>query len=175
MTIIKRNELILAPSFEPKTKRHYVNGWLSVVHCHHYSTLYSQLALDAKETGLLVETAEDTFYEIFTDYFAKHPLPSLTEKIDIACQYFGALGLGKMRVNHLGDNSGEVELLTSHLDQGWLMKWGTHDTPVNYMSCGYIAALFSAVLGERTRIFSVQEIQSIVMGAKTSLFSIVRR
>jgi len=175
MAVFKNNELILEHSFDRSTKRHYLNGQVSVLHCHHYSTLYTQLALDAQKTALLAESAEEAFYEYLAEYFDKHNLAAIATKIDIACQLYAAIGLGKMRVNYLGDDSGEVELLSSHVDSGWIKKWSTYDAPVNYIGAGYITAMFSAVLAEQRNAFQANETQSIVMGAETSIFNVVRR
>lgn len=175
MATFTRNDLILEHVFDQKTKRHYLNKQLIVLHCHHYSSLYTQLALDAKETDLLADSAEEAFYAILTEYFNTHHLPTLEARIDLACQYYAAMGLGTMRVNYLGDESGEVELLTSHVDRGWIKKWSTYDKPVNYIGVGYITAMFSAVLDEPKKSFKANEVRSIVMGADTSLFKVVRR
>jgi hypothetical protein len=175
MATSTKNTLIFDHVFDKKTKRHYLNGHLSVFHCHHYSSLYSQLALDAQETELLAESSEEAFYEILAGYFDKHNLTSIEERIDIAYQYYAAVGLGKMQVKYLGENSGEVELLASHVDSGWIKKWGEYDKPVNYIGAGYITAMFSAVLGEPKNTFKANEVQSIVMGAETSLFNVTRR
>lgn len=175
MATFKKNDLVLEHVFDSHTKKHTLNGHVSVLHCHHYTALYAQLAVDAKETELLAASAEETFYDVLVEYFAKHDLTSIEERIDIACQYFAAVGLGKMQVHYLGDDSGEVELLVSHVDSGWIKKWGQYDQSVNYIGAGYIMAMFAAVLGEPRSTFTAQEIQSIVMGAQTSKFNVVRR
>ncbi|MCX7880462.1 MAG: hypothetical protein N2517_07350 [Ignavibacteria bacterium] len=163
-------------TFDPRTKRHYINGFQAVLHCHHYSTLYTQLALDASETELLKDCARDSFREVLDNYFVQNPdISTIQDKINIAIQYFSLFGLGKMKVNFLGDFSGEVELITSHIDSGWLKKWGTYDKPVNYISAGYIEAMFESVLGVSSGTFKAVEVQSIVMGSKSSLFKITRR
>ena len=175
MATFKKNDLMLDHIFDRKTKRHYLNGHVSVLHCHHYASLYTQLALDAKETELLADTSEESFYDILVEYFDQHYLTAIEARIDIACQYFAAVGFGKMRVNYLGEDSGEVELLASHVDSGWIKKWGKYDRPVNYLGAGYITAMFAAVLDEPRKTFKATEVQSIVMGAKTSIFNVVRR
>ncbi|MCX7909471.1 MAG: hypothetical protein N2560_08155 [Ignavibacteria bacterium] len=176
MAQIIKNTLKYYHTFDPLTKRHYINGYQAVLHCHHYATLYTQLALDAGETELLQECARDAFREVLDTYFKDNPdIKTLSEKIDIAVQYYSLMGLGKMKVNFLGDYSGEVELLSSHIDSGWLRKWGPYDKPVNYISAGYIEAMFESVLGLPSGTFCAKEIQSIVMGSKTSIFKITRR
>ncbi|MEY3219376.1 MAG: hypothetical protein RIT27_733 [Pseudomonadota bacterium] len=168
-------KLPLPTRFDTTHKRYFLNDQLSVLHCHHYATLYTQLALDAKETILLAEVAEDTFLTILKDYFLQHAIQTISERVELACHYFSEMGLGKMQINYLTDYTGEIELLSSHLDEGWLKKWGKHDVPINYITAGFCAAMFESILNQPARAFSVKEIQSIVMGAETSLFKIDRR
>jgi hypothetical protein len=175
MSGFKKLNFQIDHKFDRRTNRHYVNGELSVLHCHHYSTLYTQLAMDAHETELLTRVAEDTFYEVLSDYFTKNQISDLQERVEIACQYFSAVGLGKMKVLALGDDSGEVRLLHSHIDEGWIKKWGHYDKPVNYIVGGYISALFSSVLNAPRHAFNTLETESIVMGAERSTFKVTRK
>lgn len=172
MSEFRKTDLILDKKYDPTRKRHYLNNELIVLHCHHYSTLYTQLAIDAGETALLSEVAENSFYKILIDYFEDKNITSLEDKIEIACQYFAAVGLGKMQVNNISDYSGEVELIHSHVDKGWITKWGNYDKPVNYISGGYIAAMFSAITGDPKGTFKTMEVKSIVKGDNTSIFKI---
>jgi hypothetical protein len=176
MTIVNKVDIIYDHVFEPSTKRHRINGLQSVLHCHHYTALYTQLAVDANETELLAECARETYSMMLANYFANHKeLDTLAAKVDIACQYYSLVGMGKMVVNFLGEDSGEVELLSSHTDVGWIKKWGTYDRPVNYITVGFIEALFEVVQGLAPRSFKAVEKQSIVMGAETSVFNVFRR
>ncbi len=178
MAIIKKTEIVLDHKFDPRSCRHTINGELHVLHCHHYATLYTRLAddcgmLDGKK--LLVDVAEDCFYELLTKYYAAHNIESIDDRFSIAEQYYAAAGLGQMEVLCAGTESGEVKLLHSHLDEGWINKWEKRDTPVNFMTCGYIAAIFSAAFDRPTRTFSVLEKESIISGAEHSLFDIVAK
>ncbi len=176
MAEIMTREVVYDHVFDPKTKRHYLNGTLTVLHCHHYLTLYTQLAIDAGETELLKESSRESFKKMLRRYFDTHLEGApLEEKVETASEYYAMLGLGKMNPIYVGEESGEVELLASHTDAGWMKKWGTYDRPVNYVTAGYIEAMFEVLLDAPDRAFSATEIQSIVMGADTSKFRIVRR
>lgn len=172
MNQFKTNQLILDKKFDAARKRHYLNGQLTVLHCHHYSTLYTQLAIDAGETELLTSVSFNTFYKVLYDYFKNNEIQSTDEKIDIASQYFSAFGLGKMEINYFGDVSGEVVLTSSHLDNGWIKKWGNSDKPVNYLAAGYIKAMFSVINENPVDNYKVKEIKSIAMGDTFSLFQV---
>jgi len=176
MAVFKKTEIQLEHKFDSKTCRHTLNGRVSVLHCHHYASLYSQLAddcgmLDGKK--LLAEVTEDTFSAVLADYYEEYAICDVADRISIAEQYFAATGLGKMKVTCAGPESGAVVLEQSHVDLGWVKKWGQRDKPVNFIGCGYIAGMFAAVFGKSTRSFHVKETQSIVSGAEQSLFSVV--
>jgi len=176
MAVVVKNEVKYDHFFDAQTKRHQINGVQTVLHCHHFTSLYTQLAIDSNETDLIRDCARDSFRTMLDKYFADNPdIESIQDKIEIACQYYALIGLGKMKVNFLGDESGEVELLSSHTDAGWMKKWDKYDRPINYITAGYIEALFGAILGVEGGAFEAIERQSIVMGAETSLFNVVRR
>jgi predicted hydrocarbon binding protein len=176
MTQMMTHEVVYDHVFDPETKRHYLNGTLTVLHCHHYLTLYTQLAIDAGETALLQESARESFKKMLARYFDMHLEGApLDEKLDTACEYYSLLGLGKMKPVFIGDDSGEVELTASHTDSGWMKKWGEYDKPVNYVTAGYIEAMFEVLLNAPEKAFSATEVESIVMGADSSKFRIIRR
>lgn len=175
--MITQTQYELEPTFDRGRCRHYLNGELTVFHCHHYSTLYTQLAMDAafaRGPEILAESAEDSFYKTLRTYYEKRSGLTTQEKLTLACQYYSELGLGKMNVGFAGLDSGEVYLNASHIDQGWIKKWGRCDKPVNYVTCGFIAAAYAAVYGQLPRTYRVQEVESIVRGAERSRFTVVR-
>ena len=173
MPVMLQNAIRLDHNFDRQRCRHYLNGEVYVLHCHHYATLYSQLAddcgmLDGKK--LLSEVAEDTFYDELSKYYRDHNVQGTEDRIAVAEQYYARTGLGKMQVRCAGTDGGEVELLHSHVDEGWIKKWGKRDKPVNFITCGYIAGMLSAVFGKPRRSYVVIETQSLVKGNERSLF-----
>jgi len=97
MTIEKRTEFEIDHLFDPVGNRHYLNGVCSVLHCHHYATLYTQLAIDATDfQGIrhLLEVSEDTFHDVLDQYFRKNEVVKLEDKIELAQQYWQAVGMG---------------------------------------------------------------------------------
>lgn len=176
MATRSKARLELDRAFDPKACRHYLNDKMHVLHCHHYATLYCQLAddcsiLDAKR--LLANCAEDTIYDALTGYFAAHDISCVEDRIAIGEQYFSATGLGKMVVVCAGPHGGDVEFVHSHVDEGWIKKWGQRDEPVNFIGVGFVAAVFAAAFGKPARSFAVTEVQSIVAGADRSAFQVV--
>jgi hypothetical protein len=173
MTRYAENELVLHKGFDANTCRHQVNDITVVLHCHHYATLYTQLAMDCSmldATKLLAECSEDAWQEFLCGVFQRQECADLATRFALAEQTFAAVGLGKMRVRCAGPDSGEVELERSHVDEGWIMKWGHGNTAVNFIGAGFIAAMFSAVFDRPLRSYLVTEVQSLVCGAASSRF-----
>lgn len=161
-------------TFDEKTYRHYMNGFMSVLHCHHYLCLTTKLAKDFSDLGgikILIETTEDTIRPLFDDYITKNNISSFNDKIKVGVGYYSLMGLGKMNVSG-NEKGGIVELIRSHVDQGWLKKWGKSDEHVNHFSCGYVAAMFSAATNKPARSFSVVEKNSIATGSETSILEV---
>jgi len=176
MATRSKARLTLDRAFDPKACRHYLNDTMHVLHCHHYATLYAQLAddcsiLDAKR--LLAECAEDSFYGVLTAYYEAQGTEGIVDRIAVGEQYFAAAGLGRMEVVCAGSDGGDVQLVHSHVDEGWIKKWGQREEPVNFIGLGYVAALFAAAFGKPVRSYSVTEVESIVAGAERSVFQVV--
>ncbi len=161
-------------TFDENTYRHYMNGFLTVLHCHHYLCLTTKMAEEFKELGgikILCESAEDSIRPILDDYFAKNGVVSIEEKFNVGTQYYSVMGMGKMKIK-ANQTGGSVLLPRSHLDQGWIKKWGKNETPVNYFTCGFIAAIFSAAFGRPSRTYEVTETEGIVQGFPASQFMV---
>jgi hypothetical protein len=178
MPVMEELQLVLDHKFDPKTCRHTMNGEPFVLHCHHYLTLYTQLAedcgmLDGRK--LLTEVAHDTFYETLSSYYKQHAIEDVSDRIAIGEQYYAAMGLGQMHVKCAGPDGGEVVLEHSHLDEGWIKKFGKRTTPGDYVTAGYLGGLFSAVFNLSPRAFTANEVESIACGAPVSRFEVVAR
>jgi predicted hydrocarbon binding protein len=177
MATTKRNDTILTRSFDRKACRHHLNGRLVVLHCHHYASLYSQLAEDCgmlDGAKLLADVTEDTASAWLAEYYAEQGIKSLEHRLAIAAEYYSIMGLGKMTFVYAGPDSAYVELSRSHVDEGWIKKWGKRGKPVNFITRGYVAGALAAVFGTPARSFVVTETASIVTGADTSKFRAVR-
>ena len=175
MTNFTNQTLELDHKFNPQSKRHSINGHDVALHCHHFTTLYTQLAIDSNKASLLEDCAERSFYPMLAEYFRSKGVIGVANRIEIGCQLYAAVGLGSLSIRSLGNDTGEAEILISHVDKGWIKKWGKSDKPVNYIGCGFIAALVSSVLEQPIETFFVTEVSSIAMGESTSHFNIVRK
>lgn len=167
-------QLELKHTFDDNTFRHSLNGHEFVLHCHHYMTLATKMAEDFADLGgpkILREVAEDTIRPVLDSYFRDHSVGTPADRLDIARQYFAAMGLGLMEIT--GDaGGGEIKLPHSHVDEGWLKKFGPHDSPVNHFTCGFAAAVFAATFDKPARSYQVVEKASLVTGAPATLLAV---
>lgn len=165
--------LDLKSTFDETSYRHYLNGFNMVLHCHHYMSLTTKLAMDFDNIGgtrILAESTEDSIRPIIEDYIRKHQVPE-NDRLAVGAEFYSAMGLGKMEIS--GDAaSGKVTLQRSHVDSGWQKKWGNNDKPVNHFTRGYIAAVFGASFDKPARSYTVTENTGMVTGAGTSTFTV---
>lgn len=178
MTAYTTTDLMIDRHYDARRGRHMLNGVTHVLHCHHYLSLYTQLAEDCGMLDgpkLLAEVAEDSFYRFLSTYYSEHQIHSLDDRIALAEQYYAFTGLGKMIIRSAGPDSGVVELEHSHVDAGWEKKWGRQQKPINHITRGYISALFAALFDAPPRTWTTREISAMITGADRSEFAVVRK
>lgn len=172
-------QMIADRKFDSSRCRHYINEVTSVMHCHHYASLYTQLADDAGDMfdghKILNDTSEETFYPILKDYFNKHGITAVDDRVNIVEQYWAFTGMGKLVINHVTYQGGKAEMPFSHVDAGWIKKWGHREKPVNFISCGYLAAAFASIFDLPVGSYQVIETKSIVADNEKSEFSIEKK
>jgi len=154
-----------------------MRGQTSVLHCHHYATLYCQTAEDAAEFGgvrLLYKSAEYTFHDLMASYFEDNGIDAIADRISIVEQYWQFAGMGLLHFKRCGAMSAEAVMEHSHVDRGWIRKWGNRDEPVNHIGQGYLAGAMAAIYGQSSGSFEATETQSIVAGNSESRFTLVR-
>ncbi len=164
--------------FDRQTCRHSMNGFDAVLHCHHYATLYCQLADDAADfhgRELLERGSELAFLDVLSTYFAENQVKDLDERIALAEDYWKTCGFGTLKFDHVGELSAAAHMDHSHVDEGWIKKWGNRDKPVNFIGQGYAAAAVAAIYDLPAGSYDVFETESIVSGADASRFSLVRK
>jgi hypothetical protein len=161
-------------TFDENTFRHSFNGHQFVLHCHHYMSLTTRLAESFAAIGgvkVLREATEDTIRPVLDSYFKEHGVGDPAQRLALGAEYYSFMGLGRMEVTG-SEQGGEARLTNSHVDEGWTKKWGKHDSPVNHVTCGFLAAMFAAAFDRPARSFQVTETASIVMGAPASVLAV---
>jgi hypothetical protein len=177
MAVEKQTQWVFDHHFERHRARHVVNGATAVLHCHNYAILYCQIADDAEIVNgreLLARAAEYAFLSLLRDYFATHAVTAVDERVALAEEYWSVCGMGTLKFDCLGQMSATAVMAHSHVDEGWVAKWGRRDRPVNFIGQGYLAAALAAIYDRPAGSFAVRETESIVAGAPESRFAIVR-
>lgn len=164
--------------FDPVTRLQYINNEPSVLHCHHYTTLFIKLALDMEKyngLGLLREAMEESLFLVFRKSFIRDKIEKISERIAFGEEYYALVGMGQLKVKEYSEKGGVAELTRSHVDEGWVKKFGKPPQPINSMTEGYLAALFAASYNTYIQTYEVIEKQSMALGNSTSLFTITKR
>jgi hypothetical protein len=158
--------------FDNQKMRHYVNGECSVLHCHHYATLFTQLAADAENSNgptLLTESAAETVYPVLRDYFKKNKITSIEDRLAVAEQWWSFVGMGQAQF-HCQDKRDR------HMKHSPSTKAGSRSgvcvTSGELHRRWYFKAACAAVFDLNWQKVKVNETQSIACGASTSRFSV---
>ncbi|MGB9080040.1 MAG: hypothetical protein WCD00_01995 [Desulfuromonadaceae bacterium] len=150
-------------SLDNETFRHYINGHAVVMHSHHYLALITKLAEEFGDIGgpqLLMDVVEESMWAVLDDYVRKNGQTTPLQRCTVGREYYSVYGLGKMKVAGT-EKGGEVCLIRSHIDEGWIKKWGAHSKPINHFTCGYIAALFAVTFNKPVKSYTVIETKSM--------------
>jgi len=163
--------------FDPKHMFQYVNNEISVMHCHHYASLFTKLAIDMEKIGgtrHLRESMEESAYLTLQRLCLTQKVASKDERMQIAQQYFGMCGLGQLELS-VDSTGGTAKMIHSHVDEGWIKKWQKEKNPVNFIGQGYIIASFAIINGKSIGFYETKEIKSIVKGDSHSEFIITQK
>jgi predicted hydrocarbon binding protein len=178
MPQIKQVTLVTNQTFDPTRCRHYTNGVTTVLHCHHYASLYTQLADDATlfdGKTILRNTAENSFYGVLQNYMVDQKISRREDRVAAVEQYWAWCGMGELNICDANQNNGRAEMTSSHVDAGWIKKWGKRDEPVNFITQGYLAAAWSVIWDTPMNTWQATETQCLVSGAPKSVFTIGRK
>ncbi len=167
--------LKLVHRFDPDTKKHFLNNWNTVLHCHHYAVTFTELAISASSfAGIekMVASAEKVFGTWLKEYYRQETVNVVVERARVAEEYWKTIGMGLIWIVVDGPANGRASMDYSHIDAGWLQKIGHRDSPVNLITQGFLAGVFSAIFDKPFGVYSVVETRSLVRGDAESRFDI---
>lgn len=153
----------------------YVNNESSVLHCHHYTTLFIKLAQSFQDIGgieFLKSSMEESFFLVLRKYFVTYRIENFEERFEVAEELFKSVGLGSLRFLEKSEKGGVAVLDVSHVDEGWKRKCKESLESVNFMSGGYIQAAFEAVYNKWIDHYTAAEVESIAKGDSRSRYTI---
>jgi hypothetical protein len=85
------------------------------------------------------------------------------------------MGMGQLIITDFSEQTGAAEMPFSHIDAGWIKKWGKRDHAINFITQGYLAAAFAALHDRQPENYQVTETDSIVTGKEKSRFVIQKQ
>lgn len=172
----KQIQFDMEERFDEAEGRRYMGDCWTSIHSHHYMVLYTQLADDAVDfngTYHLTKAAEETFFDVLSRRFKNQGVETLAEKVALAEHYWSSVGMGQLKFEGVGKYAVTAEMTESHLDRGWIEKFGKSRKPINFIAQGFMAAASALFLGRPASSFRVQETQSIASGQPRSFFRAV--
>lgn len=178
MAIRNQLDLVVDQKFDPRACRHSFNGSTYVLHCHHYATLYCRLADDAElfdGKALLRKGTEAAFVPEMRKFFEAQGVCSVEGRVKLVEEYWRFMGMGLVEFESVGAMAATAVMKRSHVDEGWLKKWGEREEPVNFIGQGFLTAAMAAIYNLPEGSYAVKEQASIVSGAEASVFTIVRQ
>ena len=161
-------------TFDEKTYRKRMNGFDVVGHSHNLLCLVIKMAEEYEEFDgirIMAESVEDSVRPLFDDYVKRQGVSLGAARLQMAVEFYEIMGMGKMESSGT-EKGGEVTLTRSHLDEGWKMKFGNADHPVNHWTRGFIAAMFASAFDKPARSYQVKETASLAQGHPQSVFSV---
>ncbi len=162
-------------TFDYEDYRHFMDGHPLVIRGHHYLPLMAKAAIDFDHLGAIAlqkEEAEKAMRTIFDDAIKANNISTPEDRLDVGVTYYPEMWLGRLQIVSAGPEGGEIVAPHSHLDEGWTLKWGQADRPVNFFTCGFIAAMFACAFDKPQGSYKVEEVESLAMGAAQSRFRI---
>jgi hypothetical protein len=175
MPVTRGQSLVTERAYDLIRSRHSVNGVDMVFHSQQYLSLCTQLADDAvlfEAKEILRSSAEGAFHKVLRAYMDEYRVRTLDERIRVIEEYWSFCGMGRLRITSAHDSGGRAEMSRSHVDEGWIEKFGPRPQPVNFITQGYLAAAFAALYDRPQGAYQVAETESIVAGAEKSLFAV---
>ena len=171
--------MTFATAFDPSRNIMTLSGVPVSLHCHHFNCGLLKVIekfpqVDAH--GILVRTAAEEFYRNFRKHLAGKPQGfSGADALQEAAGFYRFLGFGRLDLSHLGEEGGTAFSDSSYFVVGWLAKYGRRQTPVCYVTCGFIAGVLATVFNGTPETYEVSETDCMVSGGECCTFSVHRR
>lgn len=162
---------------EANTSSFLINGKPFVFQSNYFLIYMVKLAKNARLLNapqLMVQAAEESFYDIFMDYFRKQGLRKTSLKVKIVEEYFRLMGLGHLTID-VSKAGGSAKIKEPNLDKVWIQVFSNTDKPVNFIAQGFIGAAFSAINNKPKFSYEVIEWQSRACGSSLSQFNIIKK
>lgn len=148
----------LRGNFDTQYNTYIAAGEPLIFHCHHYNTFLQATLEDTKDYidiyPILVDSAQEIVYIQMLEYFTESNIIDITERKQIAEDFFMFCGYGKFSLDEVSSNGGKVMSEADHYSYGWKSKFGLrseNEPMVSFFTQGFLAgateAIFNLPLG----------------------------
>lgn len=163
-------------SFDANLNIITLEGALVSLHCHHYNcgllkALEDMKVVEAKD--ILIQASAEEFNLNFSEYIKKYLInKKVSEILNTAEDLYRFMGLGRIYLTELNKDGGIAYADSSYYVVGWLAKYGRRNTPVCYLTCGFLKGILSAIYSRPVDDYKVIEKHCMITGHKYCEFSI---
>ncbi|MEW6068396.1 MAG: 4-vinyl reductase [Nitrospirota bacterium] len=154
--------------FEPNLNIIKLDSAMASLHCHHYNcgllkTLEEIKEIDAHK--IFIQAANEEFYINFKNYISRYLKDKTArEKLDAAAVLYRSMGFGIIDTSSLNESGGRAYSDSSYYVVGWLAKYGRRETPVCYLTCGFLSGILSAIYDKPSNTYRVEEKKCMITG-----------
>jgi predicted hydrocarbon binding protein len=155
-------------SFDPNLNIIELNGVMVSLHCHHYNCglIRALEEMEGIQTRLIIiQAATEEFYMHFSEYIKQHLSNKIArDRFNAAADLYRFMGFGRLDLSGLDEEGGMAYADSSYYVVGWLAKYGRRDTPVCYLTCGFLNGVLSAVYERPIGFYNIIEQHCMIAG-----------
>jgi hypothetical protein len=157
-----------------------VYGQSMLFHCNHFNRYLQQTIEDPTyidSEKILLQSAAETVYLQFSEYFKQNPDLTLREKLDFASQMFKFAGFGILDFSKIDEKGGRIIGRSSHFGLAMRLNLAKMTRPGEFFDKGFIAGVLLTIKGSIHGYvfeegFSIRQTKSISLGDDMCIFEI---
>lgn len=167
--------------FSPEKGIANIYGQSMLFHCNHYNRFLQQTIEDPTyidSEKIFLQSAAETVYLQFLNYFKQNPKLTFREKLDFAAQVFKFGGFGLLDFSNVTESGGKVIEKSSHYGLALKLNMGARKKAGEYFDRGYVAGILLAIKDSSggsvlAKGFDIKQTKSISLGDTACEFQII--
>jgi len=162
--------------FDPNLNIMKLDGVMVSLHCHHYNCGLVKALEEIAEINAMevfVRAATEEFYLNFNNYILSLEKDKTDrDKLEAAVELYRFMGFGRIDISQLNETGGKAWANSSYYVVGWLAKYGRRQTPVCYLTRGFLAGILAAIYGRMIDDYKVEENHCMITGCDRCEFTV---
>ncbi|MDP3028454.1 MAG: V4R domain-containing protein [Deltaproteobacteria bacterium] len=162
--------------FDPNLNIMKLDGVMVSLHCHHYNCGLVKALEEIAEINAMevfVRAATEEFYLNFNNYILSLEKDKTDrDKLEAAVEMYRFMGFGRIDISQLNETGGKAWANSSYYVVGWLAKYGRRQTPVCYLTRGFLAGILAAIYGRMIDDYKVEEDHCMITGCDRCEFTV---